>query len=102
MWAGFQRDSQAGHIHLHPMEKPVALMKWCLGWFPNATTILDPYMGSCPTGVACVRTGRKFIGIEIEEQYFAIAVRRIEAELNRFPLLEPKQPKQASMLRETP
>jgi DNA modification methylase len=54
-------------------------------------------MGSGTTGVACVRTGRKFIGIEIEPKYFDIAVRRIEAELNRFPLLEPKPHKQMEL-----
>jgi DNA modification methylase len=48
-------------------------------------------MGSGTTGVACLRTGRRFIGIEIEPRYFDIAVKRIEAELNRHPLLEPKQ-----------
>ena len=46
-------------------------------------------MGSGTTGVACVRTGRRFIGIEKEPKYFEIAVRRIEAELNRAPLFEP-------------
>jgi len=45
-----------------------------------------------------VRTGRKFIGVEIDEKYFAIAVKRIEAELSRFPLLEPPQPKQTELL----
>ncbi len=42
------------------------------------TTILDPFMGSGTTGVACARLGRKFIGIEIEPKYFDIACRRIE------------------------
>ncbi len=41
-------------------------------------TILDPFMGSGTTGVACVQTGRKFIGIEIDEKYFDIAVKRIK------------------------
>jgi site-specific DNA-methyltransferase (adenine-specific)/modification methylase len=72
----------------HPSQKPLALMVWCLEMFPRARAVLDPYMGSGTTGVACVRTGRKFIGIEIEPKYFAIAIKRIEAELNRFPLLE--------------
>lgn len=89
MWAGFQRDSQAGEEHLHPMEKPIALMQWSLGWLPNATTILDPFMGSGTTGVACIRTGRKFIGIEKEPRYFEIAVKRIEAELSRNAMFEP-------------
>jgi len=64
----------------HPAEKPVDLLK-C---FVKASTqlgeiILDPYMGSGATGGACIQTGRKFIGIEIEPKYFDIACRRIEA-----------------------
>ena len=74
-------------------------MEWCVRSVPDEPkTILDPFMGSGTTGVACVRTGRRFIGIEKEERYFDIAVKRIEAELNRFPLLEPKQPTQGSLL----
>ena len=62
----------------HPTQKPVALMQWCLGFLPDARTILDPFMGSGTTGVACVKLGRKFIGIEIDPGYFDIACRRIE------------------------
>jgi hypothetical protein len=62
----------------HPTQKPVELMKWCLGFLPNARTILDPFMGSGTTGVACALTDRSFIGIEREPSYFDIAVRRIE------------------------
>ena len=62
----------------HPTQKPVALMEWCLGFLPTAETILDPFMGSGTTGVACVKTGRKFIGIELDPKYFDIACRRIE------------------------
>jgi site-specific DNA-methyltransferase (adenine-specific) len=72
----------------HPTQKPTELMEWCLGFLPDSETILDPFMGSGTTGVACVRTGRKFIGIEREPKYFEIAKRRISDELNRFPLLE--------------
>ena len=61
----------------HPTQKPVALMKWCLGFLPDAQTILDPFMGSGTTGVACVKLGRKFIGIELDPDYFEIACRRI-------------------------
>lgn len=74
----------------HPTQKPVELMEWCLK-FLCGQTILDPFMGAGTTGVACVRTGRKFIGIEKEPKYFEIAKRRIIDELNRFPLLEQKQ-----------
>lgn len=62
----------------HPTQKPVDLMKWCLEFLPNAYTILDPFMGSGTTGVACQKLGRRFIGIEIEPKYFDIACRRIE------------------------
>ena len=62
----------------HPTQKPLALMKWCLGFVPKAQTILDPFMGSGTTGVAAVQMGRDFIGIERETKYFDIACRRIE------------------------
>jgi site-specific DNA-methyltransferase (adenine-specific) len=63
----------------HPTEKPISLMSELVGLFSNAgQTILDPFMGSGTTGVACVNLGRKFIGIEIEPKYFDIACRRIE------------------------
>jgi site-specific DNA-methyltransferase (adenine-specific) len=78
MWNGLCRDSEIGEHH-HPTQKAVAVMEWCLGFIPSAETILDPFMGSGTTGVACARLGRKFIGIEIEPKYFDIACRRIEA-----------------------
>ena len=62
----------------HPTQKPVEVMRWCLGFVPKAETILDPFMGSGTTGVAAVKLGRKFIGIEIDARYFDIACRRIE------------------------
>lgn len=62
----------------HPTQKPVPLMKWCIGHLPHGQTILDPFMGSGTTGVAAVQMGRDFIGIEREEKYFDIACRRIE------------------------
>ncbi len=63
----------------HIAEKPIDLLKTMLGVTPTGATIIDPFMGSGTTGVACVQTGRKFIGIEIEPKYFEIAVKRIEA-----------------------
>src|SRR3546814_17802315 len=53
-------------------------MRWCLLQIPDAQAILDPFMGSGTTGVACVKLGRKFIGIEIDERYFQTARSRIE------------------------
>jgi site-specific DNA-methyltransferase (adenine-specific) len=64
----------------HPTEKPVALFSaWVRDFSEPGETILDPFMGSGTTGVACVKLGRKFIGIEIEPKYFDIACRRVEA-----------------------
>ena len=62
----------------HPTQKPVALMEWCLGFLPDAKTILDPFMGSGTTLVACQKLGRHGIGIEIDPDYFEIACRRVE------------------------
>jgi DNA modification methylase len=63
----------------HPTQKPVALVaEFVTDGSADGGTILDPFMGSGTTGVACVQTGRKFIGIEISEQYFQIAVKRIQ------------------------
>jgi DNA modification methylase len=64
----------------HPTQKPIALMLWCICKLPEtyANTILDPFMGSGTTGVACMQLGRKFIGIEIDPTYFEIARKRIE------------------------
>ena len=72
----------------HPTEKPVELMKWLIETYTReGDTILDPFMGSGTTGVACVQTGRNFIGIEIDPTYFAIAEKRIK-EAQQQPRLE--------------
>jgi len=63
----------------HPTEKPIKLMEALVRDFTShGQTILDPFMGSGTTGVACVKLGRKFIGVEIEQKYFDIACKRIE------------------------
>ena len=62
----------------HATPKLVALMEWCIGFLPDAQTILDPFAGSGTTGVACVNLGRKFIGIEKYPDYFEIMCRRID------------------------
>jgi DNA modification methylase len=90
MWKG-----TAGQPRFHPMQKPIALLHWCLSFMPAARTVLDPYMGSGSCGVAALRDGRRYIGIEIEERWFDVACRRIEAEMRqpRLPLVEaPSRP----------
>jgi site-specific DNA-methyltransferase (adenine-specific)/modification methylase len=75
----FDYSPSAAEEKEHPTQKPLALMKWCLGRLPaDAITILDPYMGSGTTGVAAMEMARQFIGIEREPKYFDIACKRIE------------------------
>lgn len=82
----------------HPHVKPVDLLWQLIS--PIGGTILDPFMGSGTTGVACAKLGRKFIGIEIEPKYFDIACRRIEAAYKQpdFFVPRPEAPKQEAML----
>lgn len=69
----------------HPTQKPLRVMEWSIS-FINGQLILDPFMGSGTTGVACVRLNRRFIGIEIDPGYFEIAKKRIQDELSSAPL----------------
>jgi site-specific DNA-methyltransferase (adenine-specific) len=63
---------------LHPNEKPVKLLTWLIKSYSNeGETVLDPFMGSGSTGDACRRTGRKFIGCEMDDEFFKIAEKRI-------------------------
>jgi site-specific DNA-methyltransferase (adenine-specific) len=78
VWRGYNRQDRS-EARLHPTQKPVALMRWCL----EKTTglALDPYMGSGTTLVAAKSLGRKAIGIEIEERYCEIAANRCRQEV---------------------
>lgn len=83
----------------HATPKPVALMKWCIDFLPNSQTILDPFMGSGTTLVACAKMGRSGIGIELDPEYFDIACKRVE-EAYRQPdmfVQAAKKPEQTSM-----
>jgi DNA modification methylase len=85
----------------HPTPKPVALVTRCVkSSCPENGLTLDPFMGSGTTGVACIRTGRKFIGVEIEPKYCAIARERMERELAQpcLPTLEPTKATQEVLL----
>ena len=91
-WNGMIRKGHEDRFH--PTQKPVGVMEWCIGHLPaNAQTILDPFMGSGTTGVACVNLGRKFIGIELEPKYFDIACKRIEEAYRQPRLFEEPAPK---------
>jgi len=73
----------------HPTQKPVRVMAWTMEQIgvPTGATVLDPYMGSGTTGVACMRTGRNFIGIEKDPVHFATAVARLEREAKQLQLI---------------
>ncbi len=79
MWNGMLRANGEARGD-HPTQKPVGVMAWCLQQLPPGTkTIIDPFMGSGTTGVACALNGFTFTGIERETKYFDAACRRIEA-----------------------
>lgn len=87
-WTNFVNTKQTDH----PTEKPLDLFVWLIEMFTiPGSTVFDPFMGSGTTGVACVRTGRRFIGCEISPEYFATAQRRI-AEAQMQPPLFPHEP----------
>lgn len=74
-------DSEIGNNEkrLHPTQKPIGIMSWCIEQLPpESKIILDPYMGSGTTGIACVKLDRAFVGVEIDPDYFDTAWRRIE------------------------
>ena len=98
-------DSDLWHVPkiqapIHSCEKPVPLMQRAIR-LVGGETILDPFMGVCPTGIACVKLGRKFIGIELEPKYFDIACKRIEEAYKQpdFFVERPKPAEQIDMLK---
>ena len=78
----------------HPTQKPVELMRWCVSFAPDAQTVLDPFMGSGTTGVACAQMGKAFTGIERERKYFDIACERISRAQAQGTLLPPEPPRE--------
>jgi len=80
----------------HPTQKPVAVMQWAIAAAPANATVLDPFMGSGSTGVACAMMGRAFTGIERERKYFDIACERIARAQAQGQLLPP-EPKPAAV-----
>lgn len=76
-WFGLIRDSERG-LHLHPTQKPVALMEWCIGLAGRIERVIDPYMGSGPIIEAARRLGVNAVGIELDEAYCEVAARRLD------------------------
>lgn len=75
-WCGAFKDSERGQRAIHPTQKPVALMEWCIN-LTDAKRILDPFAGSGTSLVAAKRLGREAIGVEISERYCQIAIDRL-------------------------
>ncbi len=80
LWDGLRRDSEIGW-HVHPTQKPVRLMTWCLSLAPGITSVFDPYMGTGPVLRAAKDMGISAVGIEIEERYCEIAANRCAQEV---------------------
>lgn len=98
-WHGMrQQNMKQKEKRVHPTQKPVPVMEWCLTHAPDAKTVCDPFMGSGTTGVACARKGLHFVGIEREAKYFEIACERItEAYRTRPRLFETAKKKPEQM-----
>jgi site-specific DNA-methyltransferase (adenine-specific) len=87
MWNGMIK--QKPEARYHPTQKPLALMEWVIeNYTAPGDTVCDPFMGSGTTGVACMRTGRNFIGIELDKGYFDIATVRIKNAAGDFTLTD--------------
>ena len=72
------RCNREQYRYEHPTQKPVALMERIIKLISDERdVILDSFMGGGSTGIACIKTNRKFIGIELDDEYFDIAVRRV-------------------------
>ena len=89
-WCGKVGDEVAVKDRDHPTQKPVRLLLWCIAKAPGAQTVLDPFMGSGTTGVACAQLGKAFTGIERERKYFDIACERISRAQAQGQLLPPE------------
>ena len=100
-WKGIacDKNGEDNGLRVHTTQKPIRLMRWCIQQADYPQSILDPFMGSGTTGVACAQIGRKFIGIEIEPRYFDIACERIENAYRQGRLFEdaPTPKKQENM-----
>jgi site-specific DNA-methyltransferase (adenine-specific) len=68
-------------VAVHPTQKPLELMSWCLGFAPDAKSVLDPFCGSGTTLRAAKDSGLKAVGIEVDEEYCALAAERLRQEV---------------------
>lgn len=99
LWSGpYMREREE---RVHPTQKPLGIMRWCIEQAGDVSTVLDPFMGSGTTGVACAQMGKAFTGIERERRYFDIACERIaraQAQGSLIPLDSGPEPEQQGLL----
>jgi DNA modification methylase len=84
MWNGMLRASERDVPRCHPTQKPIALMAWCLGFVPEAKSMVDPFCGSGSSLVAAKKRGMVAIGIDLSEQYCEAAAKRLSQEVLDF------------------
>jgi site-specific DNA-methyltransferase (adenine-specific) len=100
LWRGMCRQGAENLNHgpkLHPAQKPIALMKWCLSFVPPEVVVVDPYAGSGTTLAACLSLGRRCLGFEVDPEYHAAASRRLEAMAAASPLFPDPAPTQGQL-----
>ena len=102
-WNGMLQENMMNKENrVHPTQKPIPLMEWIIDKYSTHNqTVLDPFMGSGTTGVACANLHRQFLGIELEPKYFEIACKRIEdaqRQLSLFHDIETKPAKQLNLM----
>ena len=94
-WCGAFKDSERGAIKIHPTQKPVALYKWLLEHYAKPDDkILDTHVGSASSLIACRECGFKYVGFEIDEDYYKLAQERLQAaenQMNLFDFINPYQ-----------
>jgi len=89
LWSGMiQGDMKNKEERFHPTQKPIPLLIWCIEKSDTAGIILDPFLGSGTTALACEKLNRRWIGIEISEKYCEIAKKRIEQYTNQLKLFK--------------
>lgn len=100
LWRGLVREGGENAVNgpkLHPAQKPIALMKWCLSFVPPEVVVVDPYAGSGTTLAACLSLGRRCLGFEVDPEYHAVASRRLEAMATSCPLFPDSAPTQGRL-----
>lgn len=89
-WNGMlQEDMKNKEYRIHPTQKPVALYKWLLERYAKPDdVILDTHVGSASSLIACRKTGHKYVGFEIDKDYFEMASKRLQAEIDQVNIFD--------------